>query len=218
MAQAFIDNLAPGSADDGTIKTYERIAPVYDLLDAVYEWSWKRQLRAELFRHARGRLLDVGVGTGCNIPFYPDGADAVGIDISRLMLERAAKRAKALDRPVQLHRMILMDLSIHDHSFDTVVATFVLLCLPDDLQLAALRELRRICKPDGTLLLLDYRMSDQKGMQIWMRLVEPWLRWAFAGRYDAQTDHYLRDAGFVCSYREALLHGSVGLTLARPLP
>ena len=74
-------------------RTYDRMAPVYDALDAIYEWSWKRRLRAELFRHARGRVLDVGVGTGCNMPFYPPSSEVVGIDASRGMLERAKERA-----------------------------------------------------------------------------------------------------------------------------
>ncbi len=63
--------LGPAPADV-VARAYDRLAPLYDKLDALYEWSWKRRLRAELFRHASGpRLLDVGVGTGCNMPFYP---------------------------------------------------------------------------------------------------------------------------------------------------
>src|ERR671914_635440 len=60
-------------------RTYDRIAPLYDLLDAAYERLWKGRLRAELFAHAQGRVLDVGIGTGANIPHYPEACADVGI-------------------------------------------------------------------------------------------------------------------------------------------
>jgi phosphatidylethanolamine/phosphatidyl-N-methylethanolamine N-methyltransferase len=105
-------------------RTYRRIAPVYDLLDALYERSWKGRLRAELFRHAGGRVLDVGVGSGRNLPYYPAGSEAVGIDLSRPMLKRAARRARAIGSDVRLAQMNLLDLAFPDGAFDTVVATF----------------------------------------------------------------------------------------------
>ena len=77
-----------------TARTYDRIAPLYDLLDGIYEHWWKRRLREQLFAHANGRILDVGVGTGCNIPFYPEGSKVVGIDMSERMLDRARERAR----------------------------------------------------------------------------------------------------------------------------
>jgi ubiquinone/menaquinone biosynthesis C-methylase UbiE len=156
-----------------TARTYDRIAPVYDLLDGVYERAWKRRLRAQLFRHALGRILDVGVGTGCNMPFYPPGAEVVGIDASRRMLGRAAARARELSRAVTLLPMDLLALDFPDASFDTVAVTFVLLCLPDELQAPALRELRRVTRPGGRILLLDYRLPERAGVRLWMRCLAP---------------------------------------------
>ena len=72
---------------------YERIAPLYDVLDKAYEVSWKRRLRGEVFRGSVGLVLDAGAGTGCNIPFYPRNATIVAVDNSPAMLSRAAKRA-----------------------------------------------------------------------------------------------------------------------------
>jgi ubiquinone/menaquinone biosynthesis C-methylase UbiE len=137
------------------VRAYERIAPVYDLLDAAYEWSWRRRLRARLLRHARGRILEVGIG--CNVPFYPAGAEVLGIDLSRRMLRRARGRAAELRRTIHLAQMTLLDLAFPDDHFDTVVATFVLLCLPAELQTPALRELHRVRRPGGAILALDYR-------------------------------------------------------------
>ena len=189
----------PGIAAEPAVRrvaaAYDRIAPVYDLLDAAYEWTWKRRLRAEIFARARGRLLDVGVGTGCNMPFYPHGSEAVGIDASRAMLDRARERARERGLQVALHEMNLLALDFPDASFDTVAVTFVLLCLPDELQTAALRELARVTRPDGQILLLDYHLSTRAIVRLRMKAMAPWLRWAFAARFDPQTERYLGAAG-----------------------
>ncbi len=178
------------------LRAYQRIAPVYDLLDGLYEWSWKRRLRAELFAHALpGRLLDVGVGTGCNLPFYPKDARVVGIDASPAMLARARARATRLGFALELRRMNLLELGFPDGSFDTVAATFVLLCLPDELQLPALRELARVTRPGGRILLLDYHRSSRTAVRWWTRLLSGWLRWAFAARFDPTTERHLAEAG-----------------------
>lgn len=198
------------------VRTYDRMAPVYDALDAIYEWSWKRQLRAELFRHAHGRILDVGVGTGCNMPFYPGDSEVVGIDSSRRMLAEAKQRAARLGRKVELREMNLLRLDYPDQSFDTVVATFVLLCLPEALIPGALAELARVTRPDGRLLLLDYHLSSRPAARLWMRCFSPWLRWAFAARYDAGTERHIEAAGLEVLERRAFAVDSVTMIVARP--
>lgn len=198
------------------VRTYDRIAPLYDLLDAAYEHAWKRRLRAELFAQTRGRVLDVGVGTGCNIPYYPVGSEVVGIDSSRRMLARAGQRAQSCNRRVQLFEMNLLDLAFPDHSFDAVAATFVLICLPQELQLPALRELRRVCEPNGSILILDYKLSTRRAMRAYMRALSPWLRWAYAARYDAGTEDYVEDAGLVAITRRSYLHDAVTLLILKP--
>lgn len=199
-----------------TRRTYERIAPLYDWLDGIYEHSWKRRLRAELFRHARGRILDAGVGTGCNMPFYPVGSEVVGVDMSPRMLARARERARMLERPVTLLPMNLLALDFPDASFDTVVVTFVLLCLPDELQTPALRELRRVLKPGGNILLLDYRLSRKPGLRLWMRCLAPWLKWAFAGRFDPSTERYLGEAGLASTRRMSYMGDGVTMAVLQP--
>jgi ubiquinone/menaquinone biosynthesis C-methylase UbiE len=208
----------PESGDEPSVRqvtrTYDRIAPVYDLLDAFYEWSWKRKLRAELFSRARGRLLDVGVGTGCNMRFYPTGAEAVGIDTSRAMLARAREHARDIGVRVALYEMNLLALDFPDASFDTVTVTFVLLCLPDELQAAALKELGRVTRPDGRILVLDYHLSRRKHVRAWMRAMSGWLKWAFAARYDPQTERYVAEAGLEIAERRSFMgDGAVMLVL-----
>lgn len=199
-------------------RTYDRMAPVYDALDAIYERAWKRRLRAELFRHARGRrLLDAGVGTGCNMSFYPaDAEEVVGVDTSRGMLDRARERASALGRRVELRRMDLLRLGFADASFDTVAVTFVLLCLPDELQRPALEELRRVTRPDGRILILDYHRSSRRGVRIWNRVMARWLRWAFAARFDPSTERHVDAAGLEVEERRSLMGDGVVLLVLRP--
>jgi phosphatidylethanolamine/phosphatidyl-N-methylethanolamine N-methyltransferase len=198
------------------VRTYDRIAPLYDVLDAAYEWSWKRRLRADLCRHARGRILDAGVGSGCNLPHYPKGSQVIGIDASAAMLERAALRARSLPCTARFAQMNLLELGFADGTFDTVVATFVLLCLPRELQLPALRELRRVCRPDGAVLILDYRMSEDPAMRLFMRCMTPWLRWAFHGRYDAGTEHHIEAAGLRQIRRRTCMREAVALLTLQP--
>lgn len=204
------------SSTSAVERTYDRVAPLYDLMDSVYERSWKSRLRSELFSDAGDRILDVGIGTGCNIPHYPAGASVVGIDSSRAMLARARKRADAMGRPLELHRMNLLELAFPDDAFDTVVATFVLLCLTEAALPAALAELRRVCRRDGQILVLDYRMSERATTRLFMRIASPWLRFAFAARYDAGTERHLCGAGLTLVERRTFMGDGVGLLRLRP--
>jgi ubiquinone/menaquinone biosynthesis C-methylase UbiE len=207
--------LAETSAET-CLRTYERIAPLYDSLDGLYERMWKRRVRRRLLRRARGRTLDVGVGTGRNRPHYPAGVEVVGIDLSRRMLERAAQRASVLGHPVQLAQMNLLQLEFPDQAFDTLVATFVLLCLPESLQIAALRELHRVCKPDGVVLLLDYKLSSHAPVRVLTHCMSPWMHFAFGGRYDARTEDYLFEAGLRPRHWHSHLGDSVVSLVLQP--
>lgn len=219
MLHRDVDQMQPTGPDESqrsVVRAYERIAPVYDLLDAAYERSWKSRLRGELFRHAGGRILEVGVGTGCNIPHYPRDSEVVGIDSSQEMLKRAGQRARALERPMHLCEMNLLDLDFADAAFDTVVATFVMLCLPQRLQSPALSELRRVVEPDGSILILDYRMPTHPAMRLGMRCLSPWLRWAFAARYDSGTEEHVGDAQLHVAERRLFMRDAVQLLVLKP--
>ena len=204
-----------GNEAESSRSTYERMAGVYDLLDAVYEFSWKRRLRREVFagahRRPGGRLLDVGVGTGCNIAFYPAGCEAVGIDNSPAMLRRAALRARQQGRRVELLERDIFATGLPDASFGTIVATYTMCCLPRDRQGDALRELRRLCEPGGRIVLLDYGLSERPLVRIAMRMLSPWLKWAFAARYDAGTEEAIRPAGLRIAERRLFFGDTVRL-------
>ena len=147
---------------------YDRVAPVYDLyeglMEALFFRSWRRLVWGAVQRHlqkisagkgiVKPRLLEVGVGTGKNLPYYPEGVEAVAIDISPKMLKRARKRAQKLKKPVALLPMDAQALAFPDEAFDAVVATFVFCSVPDPV--LGLREINRVLKPHGRAVLLEH--------------------------------------------------------------
>ncbi len=106
-------------------RIYSQVAWVYDLLDLPFEYLRYRPIRRKLFKGAGGAVLDAGVGTGRNMPFYPAGAEVVGIDISPRMLARAARRKARLGVEVALVETDVTDTGIADRRFDFVIATFL---------------------------------------------------------------------------------------------
>lgn len=176
--------------------TYRRIAPFYDLLDAPFERGRYAALRGVLFAGLEGRLLDAGIGTGRNIPFYPPGIQAIGIDLSPPMLARARKRRTTLGRNVPLAAMDVTRTGFPDASFDAVVASFLFCVLEDGLQRPALAELARILRPGGTLRLLDYSLSARPWRRFAMALWAPWVRWAYGASFARTPRRHLAPAGF----------------------
>jgi ubiquinone/menaquinone biosynthesis C-methylase UbiE len=189
-------------------KTYDRIAPVYDILDGPYERLWKARLRAEVFRGLSGEVLDAGAGTGCNIPAYPAQAQVTAIDASAPMLARARLRAARTGADVTFRCMDLTRLDFPDGHFDAIVATFVFMCIPPNIQGPALAELARVCKPDGEIRLVDYCLSKRPLVRFGMTMMSPWLKFTFAGTYQPGTeDHF--DAAGLTLVEERLIFGDV---------
>src|SRR5260221_3958427 len=142
----------------------DRLAPaIYDLMGGPIE---KKPLiadnRRKLLAAAEGRVLEVGAGTGFNLPHYPAGVDQLTLtDGMEGMLRRARKRAGRVGRKVETTTAPVESLPFEDASFDTVVAS-LLLCSVDD-QDRALGEIRRVLKPGGRYLFLEHvRSDDQK--------------------------------------------------------
>lgn len=139
---------------------YERIAPLYDLLEIAAETKYLRW-RKELWSLVRGpKVLEVGVGTGKNMPFYPESAEITGVDLTPGMLARARKRASKLNLSVTLEQGDVQALDFPDASFDDVVATFVFCSVPDPI--LGLNEVARVLKPGGRCMLLDHVRSANR--------------------------------------------------------
>ncbi len=194
---------------------YARIARLYDFLDLPFEYGRYRPLRRELFRGLSGRILDAGVGTGRNMPFYPPGAEVVGIDASREMLARARLRSDELRVPVKLLEMDALQTAFPEASFDAVVASFLFCVLEEDEQLAALRELARVCKPEGEIRILEYAYSEDPVRRFVMRLWAPWVRFAYGARFDRNTESYVAAAGLAVSAKRWLFRDIIKLLVLK---
>jgi len=174
---------------------YQRIAWAYDLLDLPFEYGRYRKIRPQIFRGLSGRILDAGVGTGRNFPFYPLGSEVVGIDLSPGMLARAERRRPLATTSVVLRQMDVTRLDFPDRSFDAAVATFLFCTLPDDLQVAGMRELGRVVKPGGLIRCLEYTRPSGGLRRAMTHLWEPWINWAYGAGFDRQTEKRAPEAG-----------------------
>src|SRR6516164_1605083 len=154
---------------------YERIAPVYDLLDLPFERRRYSALRPLLFQNLGGRLLDAGIGTGRNCAYYPAGAEVSGIDSSPAMLARARRRCPTVAEAGHLFQMDVTALQFPCGSFDAAVASFLFCVLPDNQQEPALRELDRVVKPGGLIRPLEYVRPKGKLRRAVTRLWQPWI-------------------------------------------
>lgn len=174
---------------------YQRIAWAYDLLDLPFEYGRYRKIRPQMFRGLSGRILDAGVGTGRNFAFYPPGSEVVGIDLSPAMLARARRRLPTAATTVELRRMDVTRLDFPDRFFDGAVATFLFCVLPDELQVSAMQELRRVVKPGGIIRCLDYTRPRAGLRRVMTRLWQPWISWAYGASFDRPTERLVPEAG-----------------------
>ncbi|MFI7120069.1 class I SAM-dependent methyltransferase [Amycolatopsis sp. NPDC049868] len=169
--------------------------------------------RAWACGQASGDVLEVAVGTGLNLPLYPGEVTLTGIDLSDGMLAIARGRAERLGHPVTLRRADAHDLPFDDDSFDTVVCTLGLCAIPDDGK--ALREMARVLRPGGKLILLDHIVSSSRAVRGLQWIAEK-ITVPMAG------EHFLRrpfdkigDLGLAVEQRERFKLGLVERLVAR---
>lgn len=174
---------------------YQRIAPFYDLLDLPFEYARYRHIRPLIFEGLAGAILEAGVGTGRNFPYYPPSSRVAAIDLSPAMLARAARRRPQAASAVALAQMDVTRLAFADGRFDAAVATFLFCVLPEEMQEPALREIARVVKPGGLVRLLEYTRPQNALRAAITRLWEPWVRFAYGAGYDRQTERHVAEAG-----------------------
>jgi ubiquinone/menaquinone biosynthesis C-methylase UbiE len=194
---------------------YERIAPFYDLMDLPFERRRYRALRRLIFQSLDGRLLDAGVGTGRNCPFYPTDAIVSGIDVSPAMLARAHRRCPTVSAAGRLYLMDVTKMDFPAGSFDAAIAIFLFCVLPDNLQLPALRELGRVVKPGGLIRLLDYVRPRGTLRRLSSRIWQPWIAWAYGASFDRHTEQHIPEAGLELIESRYVLDDLIRLLTAR---
>jgi ubiquinone/menaquinone biosynthesis C-methylase UbiE len=140
-----------------------------------------------------GKVLDVGTGTGKNLPYYPAGVELVGIDISPKMLAKAKTRAEKLGLDVDLQVMDVENLQFPDSTFDFIVVTFVFCSVSDPIK--GLRELARVVRDDGTILLLEHVRSENRVLGKIMDWLNPEARALFGPNINRRTVENIKRAG-----------------------
>ncbi len=153
-------------------RAYEFYAPVYDF---IFDWIFAPG-RAAAVRHLglqrSDSMLEVGIGTGLNLPLYPATSQLTGIDLSQEMLDKAVERVQTLAMPsVTLKVMDATSMDFGDNEFDKALATYTISAVPDPV--AVLREMRRVVKPGGILVILNHFRSERRAMGRLEDLVAP---------------------------------------------
>jgi ubiquinone/menaquinone biosynthesis C-methylase UbiE len=198
-----------------TRRRYDRLAPFYDLLEAPVERfrfaSWRARLRDRILGD---QALEVGVGTGKNLAYYPRDVKVTAVDLSPRMLERARRRVSVLGLEVELREMDVQDLAFPDHVFDTLFATFVFCSVPDPV--LGLRELRRVCKPGGRLLLLEHMRPGNPVLGLLFDLLNPMVVRMMGANINRRTMENIRRAGWRIRVEERLSSDIVWWIEAEP--
>lgn len=191
---------------------WQRYAPRYDRDMGFFDRVQFGGGREWVCAQATGTVLEVAIGTGRNLPFYPPEVRLTGIDFSPAMLDIARQRAADLGRKVELREGDAQRLPFADASFDTVVCTLSLCGIPDDR--AAIAEMHRVLRPGGTLLLLDHIGSHHTLIHLGQRLLEHLTLRMLGDHQTRRPLPLVEQAGFVVQRRERLKAGTVERLMA----
>lgn len=172
---------------------FDRIAWIYDLMESPMEWMSVSDWRRELIGTVSGKVLEVGVGTGKNLPYYPPETELTGVDISPKMLKRAQGKAEALGMKAEFSVMDIEQMTFPDESFDYVVSTFVFCSVPDPLR--GLQEVRRVLRKQGTALFLEHVRSENRILGHIMDLFNPVVRSLIGPNINRRTVENIKNAG-----------------------
>lgn len=198
---------------------YSRIAAFYDRLETLAEIGF-RPMRERLWMAIERRLpinaqvLEVGVGTGKNIPYWPVGKRITAIDLTPKMLQQAAKKAKALDRQAELEIDDAQALSFSSNSFDGAAASFVFCSVPDPI--LGLEELKRVVRPGGSIVLLEHVRSKHRIIGKLMDLLNPIIVRIVGANVNRNTVENVRRSGLEIERIDNLgMGGLIKLIIAR---
>jgi ubiquinone/menaquinone biosynthesis C-methylase UbiE len=165
------------------------------VLEAVMNQRVFKRLRREALAPVGGRVLEIGLGTGLNLPYYPEGTrKIVGVDSNPGVAGIAHRRAAEHGIEIEHHQLSAEQLPFDAASFDTVVSTFTLCSIPDVQK--ALAEVRRVLRPDGEFLFLEHGLSPEPAVASWQRRINP--VWKIVGdgcHLDRDTTGEVRRSG-----------------------
>ncbi|MBR9699349.1 class I SAM-dependent methyltransferase [Candidatus Woesearchaeota archaeon] len=190
-----------------TRKRYDRYSFFYNFLERPFELLLFRKWRRKILPPLRGRILEVGVGTGKNLQYYVNPVRITGIDLSKRMLRKAKGIANRFALKDNLLQMDAQKMSFKDNSFDTVLCTFVLCSVPDPIK--ALKEMKRVCKPKGKIVMIEHVLSKNILIKIYQHLHNPFTRFIFGFNVNRDTISNIQRSGLTILHEENLTSNDI---------
>lgn len=183
---------------------YDRFARWYNVVEAIPDWLLIRRRRKKLLARAHGEVLEIGAGTGRNISFYRNASRIILLDLSQRMLEQAITKAgRSLKVPWMAVQGDAQRLPFLADSFDTVISSLSLCTFPQPE--VVLAEMMRVCRPGGTILLLEHGIAENQTLAAWQRRYAPSHFRRFACQLDRDHEELVRRSGLkILSYDRAL--------------
>jgi len=179
------------------------------LMDHVMRAPAFEEQRKRALAGVSGRVLEIGFGTGLNLPHYPSAVTwLTGIEPTRLLDDRVAERSRPLAMPVEVLRLRAEALPWEDQQFDCVVSTWTLCSIADPLR--ALSEVRRVLRSDGTFVFLEHGRSDDPKVARWQNILNPFQRLFACGCHlNRQVDRLIVENGFTIERLDRFVMESV---------
>lgn len=178
------------------MRSHPIYASLYDKLNTHADATWLGEVRRSFGRQARGRVLEIGAGTGMNLVHYQDVELVIATEPDPAYLRQLRRRAPEASVPVRVIKAPAERLPVHDHSVDTVISTLTMCSVDDPDQVA--RELRRVLRPDGRLLLFEHTKTNRgRVTEVLQNMSVPFWRWFVGGCHvNRPTLDTLRRHGF----------------------
>lgn len=192
-----------------TRSRYNVVSTVYDLMEWPIEKLLYRPWRKKLWNKVEGpKVLEIGIGTGKNIPYHPKDMSITGIDLSPRMLQHAREYVKRNDiKNLDLLEMDAQQLSFPDDTFDDTVATFAFCSVPDPV--LGLQEALRVTKAGGHLFLLEHMLSKNSGLASVMKTLDAPVHYLVGVHIARKTVENVEKAGWHIEKVEELTAGGI---------
>jgi len=173
---------------------YNVTAMFYDILDYPWE-SIYREWRPVLLGDLRGKVLEAGVGTGRNFQHYHESIELTGVDLSEVMLRKAAKKANKANCKIELlHDDASVMRHVDSNQYDWVISTFLCCVMPDEFQPMALQQFSRVLKPGGKFRLLEMVYSKNSKIKRRQDLFASFVEKVYGARFDRKTLQYIEES------------------------